>query len=96
MIDLPVIKPALLLPMQVGAKLLLDCSQAIPNMPVDVQTLGADWIVATGHKLCGPTGIGFLWGRCCFPQARCMQTLSALGSGCTWLKNRVKYIHYIL
>ena len=49
---------------QVGARLLLDCSQSVPNMPVDVQALGADWIVATGHKMCGPTGIGFLWGRC--------------------------------
>ncbi|BDA47063.1 probable cysteine desulfurase [Coccomyxa sp. Obi] len=48
---------------KVGAKLLLDCSQAVPNMPVDVQSLGADWIAATGHKFCGPTGIGFLWGR---------------------------------
>ena len=48
---------------QVGARLLLDCSQSVPNMPVDVQSLGADWIVATGHKMCGPTGIGFLWGR---------------------------------
>ena len=48
---------------EVGARLLLDCSQSVPNMPVDVQSLGADWIVATGHKMCGPTGIGFLWGR---------------------------------
>jgi cysteine desulfurase/selenocysteine lyase len=31
-------------------------------MPVDVQTMGVDWIVASGHKMCGPTGIGFLWG----------------------------------
>ena len=30
---------------------------------MDVQTLGADWIVASSHKMCGPTGIGFLWGR---------------------------------
>ncbi|CAN0541611.1 unnamed protein product, partial [Ectocarpus sp. 8 AP-2014] len=27
------------------------------------QTLGVDWLVASGHKMCGPTGIGFLWGR---------------------------------
>jgi cysteine desulfurase/selenocysteine lyase len=53
----------ILMALQVGAKLLLDCSQVVPNMPVDVQSLGADWIVATGHKFCGPTGIGFLWGR---------------------------------
>ena len=46
-----------------GARLLLDCCQAVPNLPVDVQTMGADWIVASAHKMCGPTGIGFLWGR---------------------------------
>lgn len=46
-----------------GAKLLLDCCQSVPNMPVDVRALGADWIVASSHKMCGPTGIGFLWGR---------------------------------
>ena len=48
---------------QVGAKVLLDCSQSVPGKPTDVRALGADWIVATGHKMCGPTGIGFLWGR---------------------------------
>ena len=32
-------------------------------MAVDVQALGVDWIVASGHKMCGPTGIGFLWAR---------------------------------
>merc|ERR1712070_745914 len=46
-----------------GAKVLLDACQSIPHMKVDVQTLGADWIVASGHKMCGPTGIGFLWGK---------------------------------
>jgi cysteine desulfurase/selenocysteine lyase len=45
-----------------GAKVLLDACQSVPHMPVDVQTLGVDWIVASGHKMCGPTGIGFLWG----------------------------------
>lgn len=48
---------------RVGAKVLLDCCQSLPHMPVDVQALGADWIVASSHKMCGPTGIGFLWGR---------------------------------
>ncbi|KAL4447986.1 hypothetical protein ABPG75_005205 [Micractinium tetrahymenae] len=48
---------------RVGARLLLDCCQSVPNMPVDVQSLGADFIVASSHKMCGPTGIGFLWGR---------------------------------
>jgi len=45
-----------------GAKVLLDACQSVPHMPIDVQQLGVDWIVASGHKMCGPTGIGFLWG----------------------------------
>ena len=45
-----------------NAKILLDACQSVPHMPVDVQSLGVDWIVASGHKMCGPTGIGFLWG----------------------------------
>ena len=59
---------------QVGARLLLDCCQSVPNMPVDVQAMGADWIVASAHKMCGPTGIGFLWGRCANP---CLCFISA-------------------
>jgi cysteine desulfurase/selenocysteine lyase len=47
----------------VGAKVLLDSCQAVPHMPVDVQDLGVDWMVASSHKFMGPTGIGFLWGR---------------------------------
>jgi cysteine desulfurase/selenocysteine lyase len=46
-----------------GAKLLLDGCQAVPRMPVDVQALGCDFYVFSGHKLYGPTGIGVLWGR---------------------------------
>jgi len=46
-----------------GARVLLDCCQSVPHMPVDAPATGADWIVASGHKMCGPTGIGFLWGR---------------------------------
>lgn len=46
-----------------GAKVLLDCCQSVPNRPVNVQDLGADWIVASGHKMCAPTGCGFLWGK---------------------------------
>ncbi|GIF49962.1 cysteine desulfurase [Asanoa ferruginea] len=48
---------------QVGALVLLDCSQSVPHLPVDVQALGADFIAFTGHKMLGPTGIGVLWGR---------------------------------
>mmetsp|Transcript_17574 Transcript_17574/g.54640 ORF Transcript_17574/g.54640 Transcript_17574/m.54640 type:complete len:427 (-) Transcript_17574:131-1411(-) len=46
-----------------GAAVLIDGCQSVPHMPVDVQALGADFYVASGHKMCGPTGIGFLWGR---------------------------------
>ncbi|MEU6075307.1 cysteine desulfurase [Micromonospora sp. NPDC047074] len=48
---------------EVGALLLLDCSQSVPHMPMDVVDYDADFIVFTGHKMCGPTGIGVLWGR---------------------------------
>lgn len=48
---------------QVGARVLLDCCQSTPHMPINVEQLGADWIVGSGHKMCGPTGVGFLWGR---------------------------------
>lgn len=47
----------------VGALVLIDASQAAPHMPLDVQALGADFVAFTGHKMCGPTGIGVLWGR---------------------------------
>jgi cysteine desulfurase/selenocysteine lyase len=47
----------------VGALVVVDASQAVPHMPVDVQALGADFVAFTGHKMCGPTGIGVLWGR---------------------------------
>ncbi|MEO3923212.1 cysteine desulfurase [Micromonosporaceae bacterium B7E4] len=48
---------------QVGALLLLDCSQSVPHLPVDVLDLDADFVAFTGHKMCGPSGIGVLWGR---------------------------------
>ena len=47
----------------VGALVMLDCSQSVPHLPVDVRALGADFIAFTGHKMLGPTGIGVLWGR---------------------------------
>ena len=46
-----------------GATVVVDASQAVPQLPVDVSTLGADLLAFTGHKMCGPTGIGVLWGR---------------------------------
>ena len=47
----------------VGAKVLVDACQSVAHIPVDVQALACDWLVASSHKLCGPTGMGFLWGR---------------------------------
>jgi len=48
---------------EVGAVVVCDGAQAVPHMPVDVAALGCDFYVGTGHKMCGPTGVGFLWGR---------------------------------
>lgn len=47
----------------VGALVLVDAAQSVPHMPVDVAALGADFLGFTSHKMCGPTGIGVLWGR---------------------------------
>jgi cysteine desulfurase / selenocysteine lyase len=47
----------------VGAKVLLDGAQSVSHMKVDVQHLNADWLVFSGHKLFGPTGIGALYGK---------------------------------
>ncbi|MEX2102972.1 MAG: SufS family cysteine desulfurase [Gaiellaceae bacterium] len=46
-----------------GAICVVDAAQAAPHRPVDVQAIGADFVGLTGHKMCGPTGIGVLWGR---------------------------------
>ena len=46
-----------------GALLLVDACQSLPHLPVNVAQLGADFLVGSSHKLCGPTGMGFLWGR---------------------------------
>ncbi|AFY34641.1 SufS family cysteine desulfurase [Calothrix sp. PCC 7507] len=46
-----------------GAKFLVDACQSVPHMPVDVQQIDCDWLVASGHKMCAPTGIGFLYGK---------------------------------
>ncbi len=47
----------------VGAKVLIDGCQAVTHFPVDVQALGCDFYVFSGHKLYGPSGIGVLYGR---------------------------------
>ncbi|GAA4592748.1 cysteine desulfurase [Planotetraspora phitsanulokensis] len=48
---------------EVGALMMLDCSQSVPHQPVDVAELGVDFVAFTGHKMVGPSGIGVLWGR---------------------------------
>ncbi len=47
----------------VGALLLVDACQSLPHQSVNVARLGCDFLVGSSHKLCGPTGMGFLWGR---------------------------------
>jgi cysteine desulfurase / selenocysteine lyase len=46
-----------------GAIMVVDAAQAAPHRPVDVQALGCDFLAFSSHKLCGPTGVGALWGR---------------------------------
>ena len=46
-----------------GAVLLVDGAQGAPHLPVDVRALGCDFYLFSGHKLCGPTGVGVLYGR---------------------------------
>jgi cysteine desulfurase/selenocysteine lyase len=48
---------------QAGAIALVDGAQSVPHIPVDVQDLGADFLAFSAHKMCGPTGIGVLYGR---------------------------------
>jgi cysteine desulfurase/selenocysteine lyase len=45
-----------------GALAVVDASQHVPHVPTDVTGWGADFVAFTGHKMCGPTGIGVLWG----------------------------------
>lgn len=47
----------------IGAKVLVDGAQAVPHMRVNVADIGCDFYAFSGHKMCGPTGIGALWGR---------------------------------
>jgi cysteine desulfurase/selenocysteine lyase len=48
---------------QVGAIVLVDGAQSIPHFKVNVQELGMDFLAFSGHKMCGPTGVGVLFGR---------------------------------
>ncbi|MXW58328.1 MAG: SufS family cysteine desulfurase [Acidimicrobiia bacterium] len=46
-----------------GALMMVDASQYTPHLPTDVAEMGADFVAFTGHKMCGPTGIGVLWAK---------------------------------
>jgi cysteine desulfurase/selenocysteine lyase len=59
-----------------GAIAVVDAAQAAPHTTVDVQAIGADFVAFTGHKVCGPTGIGALWGR-----AELLETMSPFELG---------------
>ena len=47
----------------IGALVLIDGAQSVPHFPVDVQELDADFLAFSGHKMCGPTGVGVLFGK---------------------------------
>ncbi len=46
-----------------GAIVLIDGAQSVPHFPVDIQAIDADFLVFSGHKMCGPTGVGVLFGK---------------------------------
>jgi cysteine desulfurase / selenocysteine lyase len=46
-----------------GAIMVVDAAQAAPHRPIDVQALGCDFLAFSSHKMCGPSGVGALWGR---------------------------------
>lgn len=59
---IPEVKPLIDLAHEAGARVVLDGAQAVPHLPVDVQSLDADFLAFSGHKMGGP-GIGALWGK---------------------------------
>lgn len=60
---MPPIKEIADLAHSVGARLVVDAAQLVPHSSVNVDTMGADFVAFSGHKMLGPTGIGILWGR---------------------------------
>jgi len=57
------IKEIIRLAHEKGAIVIVDSAQAVPHMPVDVKDLDCDFLAFSGHKMCGPTGIGVLYGK---------------------------------
>ncbi len=48
---------------EAGALVLIDGAQSVPHFPVNIQTIGADFLAFSAHKMCGPTGVGILYGK---------------------------------
>ncbi|MBI4406888.1 MAG: SufS family cysteine desulfurase [Candidatus Kerfeldbacteria bacterium] len=48
---------------QAGVPVVVDAAQSVPHMPIDVQQLDCDFLAFSAHKLCGPTGVGVLYGK---------------------------------
>ncbi len=48
---------------EAGAVVLVDAAQSVPHLPIDLGAINADFLAFSGHKMCGPTGIGVLYGR---------------------------------
>jgi cysteine desulfurase / selenocysteine lyase len=48
---------------QIGALVVIDAAQSVPHLPVDVQDINSDFMAFSAHKMCGPTGIGALFGK---------------------------------
>ena len=61
--DIRPIKEISMIAKEKGISLLVDGAQSVPHMKVDVKDLGCDFLAFSGHKICGPTGIGVLYGR---------------------------------
>ncbi len=61
--SVPDIAPIIAAAHAVGAVFVLDGCQSVPHQPIDIATLDIDFLVFSGHKALGPTGIGVLWGR---------------------------------
>ena len=55
----------------------IDACQYVPHLPTDVAALDADFLAFSGHKMCGPTGIGVLWGREKHCSTRCLRSSAA-------------------